>query len=418
MLMFDINAPRIRFATQDSNHSNLEENFKVSDKGTHHTFERITDHASLSITFSTLCDSKEDYYYEARMRGSNNSFAVGMIPYYHEAALHRENFAGSKQELEDWRFETKEWDMIMATAWPHNTSYTYHGDTGKIWHENKSLLGGPFMRAGSVVGWGIIGAKKELYFTVNGFKLAKTFDITEAEYLHPLLAFKGEGAELDLNYGLEPFIYQPKEIMSPVEFPAPESFSDEWMKQIGTNGMLPHSSFHENLKDVTILSREGIEIHCHGLVLATRSPVFKAILNPFKKCCDNKITIKDFDATTISKMLRFMYSDKIKEENVDMDLLGISNMYQVEALQHVCERQLSKELDVENVLDAWKGAHLFKREMFLHACEKFIVTNWEEVKKTDPFSRLLRENPDAVRDAVATLAVKMLNIQATINTKD
>ena len=79
MLMFDINAPRIRFTTQDSNHSNLEENFKVSDKGTHHTFERITDHASLSITFNTLCDSKEDYYYEARMRGSNNSFAVGMI---------------------------------------------------------------------------------------------------------------------------------------------------------------------------------------------------------------------------------------------------------------------------------------------------------------------------------------------------
>lgn len=394
--MFDANAPRMRFGTQSSNHLSLEENFKVSDKGTHHTFERITDHASLSITLNTLWDSKEDCYYEARMRGPNNSFAVGLIPYYHEAALHNENFTGSKQELEDWRMDSRNWDMIMATAWPHNTSYTYHGDTGKIWHKNNSSLGGPFMKVGTVVGWGITGVTKELYFTVNGFKLAKTFDIAGADYLHPLLAFKGEGAELDLNYGLEPFIYQPKENMGPVEFPGPDSFSDEWMKQINQNGMLPHSSLHENLKDVTIVSKDGVEIQCHALVLATRSPVFKAMMNPTKSCCGTKITIKDFDATTISKMLRFMYSDKIREQNVDMELLGISNMYQVEALQHVCERQLSKELDVENVCDAWMGAHLFKRDMFLHACEKFIIANWEEVKKTNPFSKLLRENPIAV----------------------
>ena len=104
-----------------------------------------------------------------------------------------------------------------------------------------------------------------------------------------------------------------------------------------------------------------------------------------------------------------MYSDKIRTQNIDMDLLGIANMYQVEALQHVCEKQLCNELNVTNVMDAWLGAHFLERYIFLNVCEKFVVENWEDVKKTDSFSKILRENPNAI----ATLTIKILK-QVTI----
>ena len=97
-------------------------------------------------------------------------------------------------------------------------------------------------------------------------------------------------------------------------------------------------------------------------------------MDPTNNGC-NTIVIKDFDATTISKMLWFMYSDKVKPENIDMELLGISNMYQFEALQIVCEKHLSKELDPKNVMDAWMGAHLLERENFLEVCEEFVISN-------------------------------------------
>ena len=100
-----------------------------------------------------------------------------------------------------------------------------------------------------------------------------------------------------------------------------------------------------------------------------------------------------------------MYSDKVKSENIDMDLLGISNMYQVEALQVVCENHLSEELDPENVFEAWMGAHLLRREIFLEVCEDFIISNWDSVQRTDSFKKSLRENPDVV----ANLMIKIFN---------
>ena len=64
-----------------------------------------------------------------------------------------------------------------------------------------------FMKIGDVVGFGINGLKRELFFTLNGFKLEETFHLKETLHFHPLFAFKGDGTELELNYGREPFVY-------------------------------------------------------------------------------------------------------------------------------------------------------------------------------------------------------------------
>ena len=106
-----------------------------------------------------------------------------------------------------------------------------------------------------------------------------------------------------------------------------------------------------------------------------------------------------------------MYSDQIEEGEIDMELLGIANMYQIEALRIVCERKLFNDLDVTNALDAWIGASLFKRNKFMVSCEKFIVPKWNEIQKTESFSRLMRENATGI----ANLMVKILNIKSTSN---
>ena len=123
--------------------------------------------------------------------------------------------------------------------------------------------------------------------------------------------------------------------------------------------------------------------------------------------------MKEFDAETVNKMLVFIYSDKLEEPEIDMELLGIANMYQIEALQISCERKLSNDLDVNNCMDCWVGANLFDRQTFLEICESFIIANWLEIQETESFTRVMKENSESI----APLIVKMLNIYSTSKTK-
>ena len=160
------------------------------------------------------------------------------------------------------------------------------------------------------------------------------------------------------------------------------------------------------MSDTTLVSKDGLQIKCHGLILSVRSKVLKAMVDPAINE-GNVIHVKDFDSKTIRKMLRFIYSDKLPDEDIDMELLALSNYYQLEALQIVCERKLCNELNPSNVIDAWIGADLFERSKFREICATFVYGNWSDLQKTDSYSRSMRDNPGAM----ARLMAEMLNIQ-------
>merc|ERR1712173_374414 len=109
-----------------------------------------------------------------------------------------------------------------------------------------------------------------------------------------------------------------------------------------------------------------------------------------EKMTDSTIHIKEFDAATIRKMIRFMYADNLeeKESEVDMDLLAIAHKYDVKPLQTFCEKKLCQEIRVENVLDAWMGASLLGSQHLMRSCERFASANWSNVKNTETFPRL------------------------------
>ena len=389
--MFDSDNIKIRFDPRYVN-STPSNDFRISNKGTYVTFTSVKNQGAVSMSLSELLCSTDDFYYEAKMTGTNNSIAVGLISYevyvYIGARFDEEFVGGDREVLESWSEGTRQWDVIVSDTWPSNHSYTYHGDTGEVWYNEIGSTAGVPLKIGDTVGWGIDGHKRQIFWTINGCKLEKSVALKHSTRFHPVIAFKGDDGQLELNFGKQPFVYAGKNAATPEVFPAPKTFYDEWRKEIGNDDELPRTLMFDNLCDVKLLSKENIEIKCHGIVLATRSPVLRAMMDPTNNGGDT-IVIKDFDATTISKMLWFMYSDKVKPENIDMELLGISNMYQFEALQIVCEKHLSKELDPKNVMDAWMGAHLLEREIFLEVCEEFVISNWDEVQKTDSFKKSL-----------------------------
>ena len=153
---------------------------------------------------------------------------------------------------------------------------------------------------------------------------------------------------------------------------------------------------------MTLVSKDGVEIKCHRLILSVRSKVLKAMVDPATNE-GNIIHMKDFDTKSIRNMLRFMYSDNVKDEDIDMELLTVANYCQLEALQIVCERKLCNELDATNALEAWIGADLLKRSTFKEICTTFICGKWSDVQKTDSYSQMMKENTGAMANLMAEL---------------
>ena len=384
-----------------------QKNFQLFDDGSYLKITRITDLRPTAMVLNHPFHTAQSFYYEGKMTKGNNAICLGLVP---EETVVSNVLFHQHGEHSNPEISVSEWDLCICNAWPNCSSYTYHACTGKVWNQEIGTLCGPYLKVNDIIGCGYNCEQSHLYFTVNGEKLEHIFKVDKEPTWYPITGFKGEGAEFEVNLGKKPFAYQPA-IISARTFPQPESFSEEWTKHIDYNFELGENLIYDHLKDVTILSKDGHKIKCHGIILSIRSKVFQVMLEPTKNV-SNIINIKDFDAQTIKKMLSFIYSDKAEEDGIDMDLLGIANMYQVEALQIVCERILCNELDVNNVLDAWVGANLFKRSNFVEICESFIISHWLDIQKTASFSRLMQENCEDI----ASLMFKMLNVH--INSKE
>ena len=407
---FTIDSPHGARYNGQNNKINNQNDFIFSDDGNYLKITRITDLIPTMVTINHPFHAIKNFYYEGEMTKGNNGIALGVSP---ETCLARSFKEGGLLE----KYPQTDWDLLIENAWPHFSTYSYHADTGKVWNQGIGTMCGHYLNVNDIVGCGFDSETTHLFFTLNGKKLDRTFMVEPGSIWYPITAFKGEGAELQLNLGNKPFVfpyhlYQPSMVQTR-RFPLPESFSEEWAKHISQNYQINENHIYDHLKDVTIVSKDAHEIKCHGLILSIRSKVFQVMLEPTKQG-DNTITIKDFDAQTIKKMLLFVYSDKVEEDEVDMDLLGIANMYQLEALQIFCERRMSNDMDVNNVLDAWVGANLFKRDTFLEICETFIIANWSDIQKTEAFSRIMKENCEDI----ASLLVKMLNVHTDSKKKE
>ncbi|KAL6843287.1 hypothetical protein ACP4OV_027000 [Aristida adscensionis] len=136
--------------------------------------------------------------------------------------------------------------------------------------------------------------------------------------------------------------------------------------------------------DVT-LEVEGEDFKAHAMVLAARSPVFRAQLHgPMRGQRGQKhITIEDMQPDVFEALIRFMYTDSIfpgtadlgKDENKELikHLLVAADRYDVQGLKFVCEMVLCESLDVDNVAAMFALADQHSCGKLQEACVEFIT---------------------------------------------
>ena len=150
---------------------------------------------------------------------------------------------------------------------------------------------------------------------------------------------------------------------------------------------------NEDLCDVKLKCGDQ-EFPCHKFILSLRSDVFKAMFSSdIEVKDDNIVEIMDVDPEVMTIMLKFLYTDKIEEKNINCQLLIAADKYNIKKLIDICLGHLVGIIDKENIFEITFTAYLIDNDGLLEYASKFIFENheimdeterWDEFKATHP----------------------------------
>jgi len=139
-----------------------------------------------------------------------------------------------------------------------------------------------------------------------------------------------------------------------------------------------------------ILEAEGQQFSAHKAVLCSCSPYFDRMFQPGFVEQENKtVQLKDFDSTTLSTLLDFMYNSRITitEENAQDVLIG-ANLLLLQKVKDAAADVLIKLIDDSNVFSIRTLANMFVcAELELRA-NKYINDRFEFVSQSEDFKKL------------------------------
>jgi speckle-type POZ protein len=161
--------------------------------------------------------------------------------------------------------------------------------------------------------------------------------------------------------------------------------------------------------DVTFLVGEET-IEAHKVVLAARSPVFKAqFFGPMVESGTCFVTVQDMLPEAFRALLHFIYNDSLPDmgdlEGNDYGemmwhLLAAADRYAMDRMKLVCQHTICKNLDVETVATTLVFADRHNCDKLKAACIEFIASpkNADAVAATQGYGDLKRECPSVFID--------------------
>ena len=163
--------------------------------------------------------------------------------------------------------------------------------------------------------------------------------------------------------------------------------------------------------DVTFSVR-GDTFEAHKIVLAMRSPVFRAEFNgPMREARAQFVTITDMQPAVFKALLHFIYTDSLPvmhdregDDKSEMirHLLVAADRYAMDRLKLVCQSILCKKLNVETVATTFAIADQHNCDRLKDACVQFISCSnaMDDVVATQGYMNLKRDCPSVVVDVL------------------
>ncbi|RWS22966.1 protein roadkill-like protein [Leptotrombidium deliense] len=157
----------------------------------------------------------------------------------------------------------------------------------------------------------------------------------------------------------------------------------------------------EEFSDVKIASKDGRVFNVHKNMIS-RSPVFRQmLLSNLIESNTNKIQIDDLSGEALEKMLHFIYTDEVLDnDSVNCEYLLAAHKYDLPLLTAKCGALLAKKVNIENCIDFLILGEMTDcdelREPLLH----FVALNRKEISATNGWKLLAKEQPELIAKVV------------------
>ncbi|CAO2168433.1 unnamed protein product [Urochloa humidicola] len=197
---------------------------------------------------------------------------------------------------------------------------------------------------------------------------------------------------------------------------------ESWVETTGDFEIeVPPSDLSEHFGKL-LLEEEGADVtftvggetfHAHKIMLATRSPVFKAQLyGQMKERRARRLTVEDIQPDVFKAVLQFIYTDSLPDEWDDLDakeyreisrlLLAAADRYAMDRLKLLCASNLVEYLDAENVATTLALADQHNCDRLKDVCIEFMASSdkMNAVLETEGYANLKRTCPSILVDVL------------------
>jgi len=150
-----------------------------------------------------------------------------------------------------------------------------------------------------------------------------------------------------------------------------------------------------------------LEFKCHKFILAARCEYFKAMFTTeMKESASNIVDLPDVKVSTLKVLLKYFYTDVVSEDDVDLDLLKIADMFLLKDLKDYCESVLSPGIKVQDAVNILVFATRISASELAKAALDVILANIDDIKRTQGWKEYCQE--DLYQLMAETLASKKM----------
>ncbi|CAL1291018.1 unnamed protein product [Larinioides sclopetarius] len=174
------------------------------------------------------------------------------------------------------------------------------------------------------------------------------------------------------------------------------------------------------LEDITCLYEEGTlcdtklqtateTFNAHKSILAARSSVFKTMFTTdMREKATDRVIIEDLEADTVSRMLMFLYSDKLEDPNWDRAkcLYFAADKYNIITLKQKCSDFLKNSLQLSNCCELLLLADKHKDEDLKKSVQDYMAQYQGAILRTEKWMDLEKSNPILVIETFRTMCLE------------
>jgi len=165
--------------------------------------------------------------------------------------------------------------------------------------------------------------------------------------------------------------------------------------------LLPHqiSSFYESGEySDCVVSCGDTDFKCHKIVLASRSPVFKAMFSSdLKESISSRVVIEDLDVDIVTEMIHYMYSGNVRQlDDQAISLLTVADKYDLSELKETCESHLCEKITMANICDILIVSYLHNGASLPKAAFQYVSNNGDKLMEQNDFKDKLMSYPHII----------------------